>query len=160
MREKLPIRTAGLRMCSKKIVQRYRITLHGQNGFPPVNRNEPMTKAAYRRTLNRNFEKLIELDVFNERSLFWRWLFVRSSTTLMKKSATDSKCLPTRYGSIKRLDNSYIGAVRFIEVQEKGFFQHSRNSLLFNTADIRWRGKTFTVCGAGDLIKVKKSLWF
>lgn len=41
-----------------------------RNGFPPVNRNEPMTKAAYRRTLNRNFEKLIELDVFNERSLF------------------------------------------------------------------------------------------
>ena len=33
MREKLPIRTAGLRMYSKKIVQRYKTTLHGEMAF-------------------------------------------------------------------------------------------------------------------------------
>lgn len=74
-----------------------------QNGFPPVNRNEPMTKAAYRRTLNRNFEKLIELDVFNERSLFLTLTIREEQYNTYEKSATDSKCLPTRYGSIKRL---------------------------------------------------------
>lgn len=126
-----------------------------QNGFPPVNRNEPMTKAAYRRTLNRNFEKLIELDVFNERSLFLTLTIREEQYNTYEKICDRFKVFTNKVRFNKAVGNSYIGAVRFIEVQEKGFF-HIHAILVFNTADIRLTWKDLHRMWGWGFVKVKK----
>ncbi len=126
-----------------------------RNGFPPVNRNEPMTKAAYRRTLNRNFEKLIELDVFNERSLFLTLTIREEQYNTYEKICDRFKVFTNKVRFNKAVGNSYAGAVRFIEVQEKGFF-HIHAILVFNTADIRLTWKDLHRMWGWGFVKVKK----
>ena len=114
-----------------------------------------MTKAAYRRTLNRNFEKLIELDVFNERSLFLTLTIREEQYNTYEKICDRFKVFTNKVRFNKAVGNSYVGAVRFIEVQEKGFF-HIHAILVFNTADIRLTWKDLHRMWGWGFVKVKK----
>ena len=112
----------NVRRRSKKIVK-------VRNRPPPVNRNEPMTKVALKRTLNRYFERLFELDINNNNCLF---------VTLTISSQNDNKYqrvsgLFKRFiGGIRGLaKNSYIGTFRSIELQRNGFF-HIHCVLIFD----------------------------
>ena len=106
--------------------------------FPPVNCNESMTNAALRKTLNRSFERLFELDLEDEKC----W-FVTLTISKEKHNSYDKIC--NRYSHFigllrERVKDFYVGAVRFIEVQEKGFF-HIHCILVFDRENIKltWR---------------------
>lgn len=100
--------------------------------FPPVNRSEPMTKAAYRRTLNRYFGKLIELDLDPEKCLSLTLTIRRQEHNTYEQITERFKDFTNKVRFSKKVGNIYIGAVRFVEVQEKGFF-HIHCVLVFNS---------------------------
>lgn len=110
-----------------------------QKKFPPVNRNEPMTKTAYRRTLNRYFGKLIELDLDPEKCLSLTLTIRRQEHNTYERITERFKDFTNKVRFSKKVGNSYVGAVRFIEVQQKGFF-HIHCVLVFNsTVRLGWK---------------------
>ncbi len=116
----------------KKSSQRT-ITLKKRGRFPPVNRNEPMTKAAYRRTLNRYFERLHELDLCNENCRF-----VTLTISKEQYNSYDKICNHFNYWIDcirEKVKDDFAGFVRFVEVQEKGFF-HIHCILVFSQPNI------------------------
>lgn len=122
--------------------------------FPPVNRNEPMTKASYRRTLNRNFEKLLESDLAPEQCLFLTLTINSEAHNSYEQICGRFKDFTNKVRFGKKVGDSYLGAVRFIEVQEKGFF-HIHAILVFNTADIRLTWKDLHRMWGWGFVKVK-----
>lgn len=106
-----------------------------RRSFPPVNRNEPMTKTAYRRTLNRYFERLIELDLAKEKCLFLTLTICSEKYNTYDQISNRFKDFINKVRFSKKVGNSYIGTVRFIEVQEKGFF-HIHCILVFDNENI------------------------
>lgn len=120
--------------------------------FPPVKRNEPMTKAAFRKTLNRYFERLYELDLEDEKCRF-----VTLTISKTKYNSYDKICGRFKhfiYWVREKVKDSYVGVVRFIEIQEKGFF-HIHCILVFDSEDIKltWRD-LYQMWGWG-FVKVK-----
>lgn len=107
-----------------------------RRSFPPVNRNEPMTKTAYRRTLNRYFERLIELDLESEKCLSVTLTIRNEKYNTYDKICDRFKHFADEVRFSKKVGKSYLGAVRFIEVQERGFF-HIHCILVFDNANIK-----------------------
>lgn len=106
--------------------------------FPPVNRNEPMTKAAFKKTLNRYFERLCELDLDNEKCLY-----VTLTISNAKYNSYDLICSRFKYfvNLVKdKVQDDYVGVMRFVEMQAKGFF-HIHCILVFKRKNINlsWR---------------------
>lgn len=93
-----------------------------RHSFPPVKRNEPMTKTAYRRTLNRNFGKLIELDLDNDKCLFLTLTIRKESTTLMKKLAIGSKISLIKCGAVTRSAIPMSVLCGLLRCKKKAFF--------------------------------------
>ena len=88
--------------------------------FPPVNRNEPMTKAAFKKTLNRYFERLYELDLDDEKCLY-----VTLTISNAKYNSYNLICSRFKYfvNLVKdKVQDDYVGVIRFVEMQAKGFF--------------------------------------
>lgn len=102
--------------------------------FPLVNRNEPMTKTAYRRTLNRYFERLIELDLDHEKCLSLTLTIRSEQYNSYEKICDRFKHFTNEVRCSNKVGTAYVGAIRFIEVQEKGFF-HIHCILVFDTAN-------------------------
>lgn len=121
--------------------------------FPPVNRNEPMTKTAYRRTLNRYFGKLLELDLTPEKCLFLTLTINSEAYNSYGHICGRFKDFTNKVRFSKKVGDSYLGVVRFIEVQEKGFF-HIHAILVFNTADIRLTWKDLHRMWGWGFVKV------
>ena len=85
---------------------------------PPVNRDEPMRKAALKRTLNRYFERLFELDINDNNCLFVTLTISRQKDNDYKKV---SGLFKRFIGEIRgRVKNSYIGTFRSIELKKNG----------------------------------------
>lgn len=125
-----------------------------RHGFPPVNRDEPMSKASYKQMLNRNFSKLIELDLDNNKC-FSLTLTIRSEEHNTYQKISDRfKYFTNCVRFSKKVDNSYLGAVRFIEVQEKGFF-HIHCILVFDTKNIKLTWKDLHRMWDWGFVKVK-----
>lgn len=126
-----------------------------RTSFPPVNRNEPMTKVAYRRTLNRYFERLIELDLQKEKCLFLTLTICSEQYNTYEKICGRFKDFINKVRFSKKVGNSYVGAVRFIEVQQKGFF-HIHCVLVFNSKNIKLKWKDLRRMWGWGYVKVKK----
>lgn len=125
-----------------------------RHSFPPVKRNEPMTKTAYRRTLNRNFGKLIELDLDNDKCLFLTLTIRKEQYNTYEKISDRFKNFTNKVRCSNKVGDSYVGAVRFIEVQAKGFF-HVHCILVFTTADIKLTWKDLYKMWGWGFVKVK-----
>lgn len=128
-------------------------------GFPPVNRSEPMTKTAYRRTLNRNFSKLIELDLDNDKCLSLTLTIRSEEYNTYEKISDRFKHFTNEVRFSKKVGNSYVGAVRFIEVQEKGFF-HIHALIVFDTSNINLKWKHLHRMWGWGYVKVKTVYYF
>lgn len=124
-----------------------------RRSFPPVNRGEPMLKAAYKRTLNRYFERLIELDIDNKKCLSLTLTIRNAKYNAYDKISDRFKRFTNEVRSSKKVGSSYVGAVRFIEVQEKGFF-HIHCILVFDTADIKLTWKDLHRMWGWGFVKV------
>ncbi|MBO5229612.1 MAG: hypothetical protein J6B20_02345 [Clostridia bacterium] len=97
-----------------------------------------MTKAAFKKTLNRYFERLCELDLDNEKCLY-----VTLTISDTKYNSYDLVCSRFKYfvNLVKdKVQDGYVGVIRFVEVQAKGFF-HIHCILVFNCRNINltWR---------------------
>lgn len=125
-----------------------------RQGFPPVNRNEPMTKTAYKRTLNRYFERLIELDLQKEKCFFLTLTICNEKYNDYEKICDRFKAFTNKIRFSHKVGNSYIGAVRFIEVQQKGFF-HIHCVLVFNSGNIKLTWKDLRRMWGWGYVKVK-----
>ncbi len=123
-----------------------------RHNFSPVNRNEPMTKTAYKRTLHRYFERLIELDLEKEKCLFLTLTICDEKYNSYSKISGRFKHFI--YEIRSKVGNSYVGTIRFIEVQQKGFF-HIHCVLIFNSKNINltWR-ELHKIWGLG-YVKIK-----
>ena len=124
-----------------------------RRSFPPVNRGEPMLKAAYKRMLNRKFSELIELDIDNEKCLSLTLTIRNAKYNAYEKISDRFKHFTNEVRSSKKVGSSYVGAVRFIEVQEKGFF-HIHCILVFDTADIKLTWKDLHRMWGWGFVKV------
>ena len=122
--------------------------------FPPVNRNEPMTKTAYKRTLNRYFERLIELDLQSEKCLAVTLTIRSDEYNTYEKICERFKYFTNEVRGSKKVGGSYVGTVRFIEVQEKGFF-HIHCILVFDNENIKLTWKDLFRMWGWGYIKVK-----
>lgn len=114
------------------------ITPKRRGRFPPVNRNEPMTKAAFKKTLNRYFERLYELDLDDEKCLY-----VTLTISNAKYNFYNLICSRFKYfvNLVKdKVQDDYVGVIRFVEMQAKGFF-HIHCILVFKRKNINltWR---------------------
>lgn len=125
-----------------------------RTSFPRVNRNEPMTKAAYKCTLNRYFERLIELDLQKEKCLFLTLTICSEQHNTYEKMSDRFKDFTNKIRFSKKVGNSYVGAVRFIEVQQKGFF-HIHCILVFNSRNIKLTWKDLRRMWGWGYVKVK-----
>lgn len=125
-----------------------------RRSFPPVNRNEPMTKAAYKRTLNRYFERLIELDLEKEKCLFLTLTICNEEYNTYEKICGKFKDFTNKVRFSKKVANAYVGFVRFIEVQQKGFF-HIHCILVFNTDCIKLTWKDLRRMWGWGYVKIK-----
>lgn len=123
-------------------------------GFPLVNRNEPMTKEAYKRTLNRYFERLIELDLAKKKCLFLTLTIRNEKYNTYEKICDRFKDFTNKVRFNKRVDNSYVGVVRFIEVQQKGFF-HVHCILVFDREPVKLTWKVLRRIWGWGYVKVK-----
>lgn len=124
-----------------------------RRSFLPVNRGEPMLKAAYKRTLNLYFERLIELDIDNKKCLSLTLTISNAKYNAYDKISDRFKHFTNEVRSSKKVGSSYVGAVRFIEVQEKGFF-HIHCILVFDTADIKLTWKDLHKMWGWGFVKV------
>ena len=127
--------------------------LNKRQSFPPVNRDEPMTKTAYKRTLNRYFERLIELDLESEKCLSVTLTIRSEEYNTYDKICNRFKHFANEVRFSKKVGNSYLGAVRFIEVQEKGFF-HIHCILVFDKANINLTWKDLYRMWGWGFVKV------
>lgn len=125
-----------------------------RTSFPLVNRNEPMTKAAYKRTLNHYFERLIELDLQKEKCLFLTLTICSEEYNTYEKICDRFKVFTNKVRDSKKVGGSYVGAVRFIEVQQKGFF-HVHCILVFDREPIRLTWKDLRRMWGWGYVKVK-----
>ncbi len=125
-----------------------------RTSFPPVNRNEPMTKTAYKQTLNRYFERLIELDLQKEKCLFLTLTICSEQYNTYEQICDRFKDFTNKVRFSKKVDNSYVGTVRFIEVQQKGFF-HVHCVLVFNGGNIKLTWKDLRRMWGWGYVKVK-----
>lgn len=130
-----------------------------RQSFPCVNRNEPMTKTAYRRTLNRYFERLIELDLEKEKCLFLTLTICGEKHNTYEKISDRFKDFTNKVRFSKKVGNSYVGVVRFIEVQQKGFF-HIHCILVFNNENIKLTWKDLRRMWGWGYVKVKAVNYF
>ncbi len=106
---------------------------------PPVNRNENMTTEALKRTLNRYFERVFELDLDDEKCRF-------VSLTISKEKHNSYSKICERFkhfiGEVReKTKNHYIGTVRFIELQKNGSF-HIHCILVFDCKGINLSDET------------------
>lgn len=124
-----------------------------RQSFPPVNRNEPMTKSAYRRTLSRYFERLIELDLENKKCIAVTLTIRNEEHNTYEKISERFKHFTNEVRFSKKVGNSYIGTVRFIEVQEKGFF-HIHSILVFDSSNINLTWKDLRRMWGWGFVKV------
>lgn len=124
-----------------------------RHSFPLVKRSEPMTKTAYRRTLNRNFEKLIELDIINEKCLFLTLTIRDEKYNTYEKISDRFKHFTNEVRTSKKVGDSYVGTARFIEVQKKGFY-HVHCIIVFDTADIKLTWKDLHRMWGWGFVKV------
>lgn len=122
--------------------------------FPPINRNEPMTKAAYRRTLNRYFEKLIELDLQREKCLFLTLTIKDEKYNTYNQVSEQFNSFTDKVRFSKKVCDSYIGTIRFIEIQAKGFY-HIHCVLVFSKSDIQLTWKDLHRMWGWGFVKVK-----
>ena len=125
-----------------------------RQGFSPINRNEPMTKTAFRRTLNRYFERLIELDLEKDKCLFLTLTICNERYNTYDKISGRFKDFTNKVRFSKKVGNSYVGVVRFIEVQQKGFF-HIHCVLVFNSKNIKLSWKDLRRMWGWGYVKVK-----
>lgn len=151
---KITYADGGTAYVFKKARTSVHIALTRRRSFPPVNRNEPMTKSAYRRTLNRYFERLIELDLEKEKCLFLTLTICRKEYNSYEKISDRFKCFTNNVRFSNKVSNSYLGAVRFIEVQQQGFF-HVHCVLVFNTNNIKLTWKDLHRMWGWGYVKVK-----
>lgn len=138
----------------KKVRSGVQNALTRRRSFPPVNRNEPMTKAAYRRTLNRYFERLIELDLEKEKCLFLTLTICGNGYNNYEKISDRFKHFTNEVRFSKKVGNSYVGAVRFIEVQQNGLF-HIHCVLVFNADNIKLTWKDLHRMWGWGYVKMK-----
>lgn len=120
--------------------------------FPPVNRKEPMTKEALKRTLNRYFEKLFELDLEDEKCRF-----VTLTICNEKHNSYNKICERFKHfiGEVRaKTKKHYIGTARFIELQENGFF-HIHCILVFDSKNIDLTCKDLHKMWGWGLVDVK-----
>lgn len=127
--------------------------------FPPVNRNEPMTKTAYRRTLNRYFERLITLDLDPQKCLSLTLTIRSEQYNSYEKICDRFKHFINEIRFSKKVGNSYVGTVRFIEVQEKGFF-HIHCILVFDKPNIELTWKDLHRMWGWGFVKVTAVYYF
>lgn len=125
-----------------------------RRSFPPVNRNEPMTKTAYKQTLNRYFERLIELDLQKEKCLFLTLTICNERYNTYEKICGRFKDFTNKLRFSKKFGNSYVGVVRSIEVQQKGFF-HIHCILVFNNGNVKLSRKDLWRMWGWGYVKVK-----
>ena len=139
----------------RKYYQTENLAARKINKSPPIKTNEPMTKSAYIRTLNRYFEKLIELDLNEENCLFLTLTISDAKHNSYKAISTRFKAFTNKVRFSKKFSESYVGAIRFIEVQRKGFF-HIHCVLVFNRQLIKIPWKTLWRMWGWGYIKVKQ----
>jgi hypothetical protein len=128
-------------------------------GFPPVNRNEPMIKTAFKRTLNKKFNEILELDLDNDRCLSLTLTIRSKEYNTYEKISDRFKHFTNGVRFGKKAGGTYLGNVRFIEVQEKGFF-HIHCLLFFDTDNIKLGWKDLHRMWGWGYVKVKTVYYF
>lgn len=136
----------------KKIHRYSKKYINLKNRPPTVNRNEPMTKMALKRTLNRYFEKLFELDLENEKCRFL-------TLTISKEKYNNYKKICERFkyfiGEVREQTKKYyLGMIRFIELQQNGFF-HIHCILVFNSKNFNFTSKELQKIWGWGLVDIK-----
>ena len=117
----------------KKVINGAKSPIKKRGRCPPVNRNEPMTKKALKRTKNHNFGRLFELDLINQNCRFVSLTICKEKYNIYNKV---SKRFKHFIGEVReKVKNHFIGTARFIELQKNGFF-HIHCILVFDSKNI------------------------
>jgi len=151
---KITYADGGVAYVFKKAGSGVQNTLTRRRSFPPVNRNEPMTKAAFRGTLNRYLERLVELDLEKEKCLFLTLTICNEKYNDYEKICDRFKVFTNKIRFNRKVGNFYVGAIRFIEVQQKGFF-HIHCIVVFNVKNIALTWKDLRRMWGWGYVRVK-----
>ncbi len=151
---KITYADGGVAYVLKKAGSGVQNALTRRRSFPPVNRNEPMTQTAFRRTLNRYYERLVELDLEKEKCLFLTLTICNEKYNDYEKICDRFKVFTNNIKSNHKVGNSYVGAARFVEVQQKGFF-HIHCIVVFNVKNIGLTWKDLRRMWGWGYVKVK-----
>lgn len=137
----------------KKVINGATSPIKKRGRCPSVNRKEPMTKIAYKRTLNRNFDRLFELDLIDQNCRFVSLTISEEKYNIYNKV---SKRFKHFIGEVReRVKNHYIGTARFIELQENGFF-HIHCILVFDCNNIDLTCEDFCKMWGWGLVDMKQ----
>lgn len=113
-----------------------------------------MTKTAFKRTLNRYLERLVELDLEKEKCLFLTLTICNEKYNDYEKICDRFKVFTNKIQFSRKVGNFYVGAVRFIEVQQKGFF-HIHCIVVFNVKNIALTWKDLRRMWGWGYVRVK-----
>ena len=117
----------------KKVINGAKSSIKKRCRCPPVNRNEPMTKKALKRTENHNFGRLFKLDLIDQNCRFVSLTICKEKYNIYNKV---SKRFKHFIGEVReKVKNHFIGTARFIELQKNGFF-HIHCILVFDSKNI------------------------
>lgn len=152
--QKITYADGGVAYVFKKVGSTVQPALTRRRSFPPVNRNEPMTKTAFRRTLNRYFERLVELDLEKEKCLFLTLTICNEKYDHYEKISDRFKDFTNKIRFNRKVGNSYLGSARFIEVQQRGFF-HIHCIVVFNRKNVGLTWKDLRRMWGWGYVKVK-----
>jgi len=129
----------GKAIVCKKAVNGAKCPIKIRSRCPPINYNEPMTKEALKRILNRYFVKLFELDLIDQNCRFVSFTISKEKYNFYSKISERFKYFIGEVRAVVK--NHYLGTIRVIELQANGNF-HIHCILVFDSDCVDLSDKT------------------